>query len=100
MNTEILLNDFAIRSFRDTGDYDYVCARMAYKAQLYPQFLWSGLQAIEKYLKCILLLNRIEAKNVYHDLEAALQLLKKDAPFEIRLSEPSLQFIKYFDTYG
>src|SRR5713226_2384450 len=28
-----------------------------YRAQLVPQFLWSSLQAIEKYLKCILLLN-------------------------------------------
>lgn len=100
MDIEILLNDFAIRSFRDTGDYDYVCARMAYKAQLYPQFLWSGLQAIEKYLKCILLLNRIPATKVSHDLGAALQLLKKHSPFEIRLSKASLQFIEYLDTYG
>jgi hypothetical protein len=48
MDTKVLLNDFATRSFRDTGDYDYVAARMAYRAKLVPQFLWSGLQAIEK----------------------------------------------------
>src|SRR5262245_21230139 len=100
MDREILLNDFAVRSFRDTGDYDYVCARMAYKAQLYPQFLWLGLQAIEKYLKCILLLNRIPATNIFHDLEAALQLLKKHASFEIRLSEASRKFIEDLDTDG
>jgi hypothetical protein len=75
MDREILINDFATRSFRDVGDYDYISARMAYRARLYPQFLWSGLQTIEKYLKCILLLNRIPAKGVWHDLDAGLQLL-------------------------
>jgi hypothetical protein len=43
-----LLNDFAIRSFRDVADGDYIVARMAHRATLVPQFLWSSLQAIEK----------------------------------------------------
>jgi hypothetical protein len=31
---EDLLDNFAIRSFRDTGDEDYICARMAFRAAL------------------------------------------------------------------
>jgi len=100
MDIEILLNDFAIRSFRDIGDNDYVSARMAYRGQLISQFLWSGLQAIEKYLKCILLLNRIPANKMRHDLAAGLNLIKNKAPFELRLCETSRELIKHFDTYG
>ncbi|HQN64546.1 MAG TPA: HEPN domain-containing protein [Methylophilus sp.] len=100
MNKEILINNFAIRCFRDVADYDYISARMAYRAKLVPQFLWSSLQAIEKYLKCILLLNRIEAKDVGHDLSSALDLLKKHAPFELRLQKPSRDLIGHLDTYG
>jgi len=40
------LNSFAIRSFRDVADFDYIAARMAYRARLIPQFHWSALQAI------------------------------------------------------
>jgi HEPN domain-containing protein len=100
MDIEVLINDFAMRSFRDVADYDYLTARMAYRAKLVPQFLWSALQAVEKYLKCILLLNRIPATKVRHDLAAALELLRKHAPFELRLQEPSRRLIEHLDTYG
>ncbi|SPA46665.1 hypothetical protein CBM2629_A60060 [Cupriavidus taiwanensis] len=39
---QILLNDFAIRSFRETADKDYIAARMAYRARLIQPFLWSA----------------------------------------------------------
>ena len=58
----VLLNNFAIRSFRDTADLDYIAARMAYQTHLTPQSLWSALQSIEKYFKCILLLNGVSIK--------------------------------------
>lgn len=48
------INDFAIKCFRDTGDGDYIAARLALKAGLATQAIWSGLQAVEKYLKCML----------------------------------------------
>jgi hypothetical protein len=100
MDKEILLNNFATRSFRDVADYDYIAARMAYRAKLIPQFLWSGLQAIEKYLKCILLLNRIPAKTLRHDLGRALELVETGAPFKLRLREPGRELIRHLDTYG
>ena len=93
------LNDFAFRSFRDTADLDYISARLAYRHQLWPQFLWSSQQAVEKYLKCILLINRVPAKNLGHSLERAVHLLQK-IPFEVRLQEGSKKFIEYLDTYG
>lgn len=97
---DVFVNDFAIRSFRDIGDLDYIAARMAYRTKSYPQFLWSGQQTIEKYLKCILLLNRIKATKVRHDLSAALSLIEKNLPFQILLSGESRKIIQYFDTYG
>jgi hypothetical protein len=97
---EAFLNDFAIRSFRDIADGDYICARMAYRTRLVSQFHWSSLQAMEKYLKCILLLNRVPAKDLRHDLSKALELAKEKLPFSIRLSEKTLHFVTHLDTFG
>jgi hypothetical protein len=101
MNFEPLLNDFATRSFRDVGDQDYISARMAYRASLYSQFHWAGLQAIEKYLKAILLYNRIQKpkRRIGHDLARALECAEQ-LPFEIKLSKPSRDIIEHLDTYG
>jgi HEPN domain-containing protein len=95
-----VLNDFATRCFRDVADGDYIAARLAWRAQLFPQFLWSAQQALEKYLKCILLLNRIPARNVGHDLSKALALLESHKAFTFRLSPETLKFIEYVDSVG
>ncbi len=99
MNTDAFLNDFATRCFRDVADHDYIAARMAYRASLFQQFHWASLQAIEKYLKAILLFNRIEAKDVNHDLEKAMRHARM-LPFAIRMSESSEKFIEHVDTFG
>lgn len=100
-NTDVLLNDFARRSFRDTADQDYIAARLAFRSRLIPQFLWSSLQALEKYLKCVLVLNRIEAKRG-HILGDILKAFDRDKAksFEIRLTESSKKFLIFLDTYG
>lgn len=100
-DSEFQLNDFATRSFRDTADQDYILARMAYRSRMYPQFLWSGLQAIEKYLKAILLYNRIPQprRGLGHRLDRALELAKK-LPFDMSLSAPSMEIIRHLDIYG
>jgi HEPN domain-containing protein len=59
---ETLLKDFAFRSFFEIADGDYIAARTLYRAKLLPQFLSASQQALEKYLKYILLLNRIHAQ--------------------------------------
>ncbi len=99
MKIDVLLNDFAIRSFRDIADQDYIAARMAYRAELFSQFHWSALQAIEKYLKGILLLNRVKATDIKHNLAKALEHAKK-LPFDIKLSPSSEKLIKHLDTFG
>lgn len=99
INTEALLNNFAVRCFRDVADHDYISARLAYRAGLFQQFHWSSLQAVEKYLKAILLFNRIKAKNLKHDLDKALQKTT-ELPFEFKISDVSREFIKHIDQFG
>jgi len=95
-----LINDFATRCFRDMADGDYIAARLAYRAKLFPQFLWLGHQSIEKYLKCILLQNRIVAKDVSHDLLAGLAKLDAHNRYPVRLSDMSRKFVEYLNNYG
>lgn len=92
-STEVLLNNFAIRSFRDTADRDYIHARLAYKHRLVPQFQWSALHCLEKYAKGILILNRIPATKPLHEVSSAIELISKQGKFEINLSEAVTKFI-------
>lgn len=99
INTESLINDFAIRCFRDEGDEVYIAARMAFRAGLVTNSLWGSQQTVEKYLKCILLLNRILAKRVFHDLGKALNLITSNNIF-LDLSPRTMNFIERIDEIG
>lgn len=96
----ILVNDFAIRSFRETADKDYIAARMAYRARLIQPFLWSALHCLEKYVKGILLLNRINAKKLGHSVLPGIEKMKQCGKFEIELSADTVKFIKGLEDYG
>lgn len=98
--TDVLLNDFAIRSFRDTADHDYIASRLSFRARLLPQFMWAGLQALEKYLKCILLINRVPLKKPTHELRPLIHLVNANAPFRLDLSPSSIQIIDHLDNFG
>jgi len=100
VNKKILINNFATRCFRDIADKDYIHARLGFRAGLMPQFFWSSLQAIEKYLKCVLLLNRVKAKRIKHDLEKALNKLNEINKIKITFSDEVNKFIRFLDTYG
>ena len=94
------LNDFAFRSFRSVADADYIGARLAYRAQLPIQFLWASQQAIEKYLKFILFLERIQVpKRLGHNLAPALKLLE-NAGLSLDLTKPTKKFISEIDNVG
>jgi len=93
------INSFATESFRDQADRDYIAARLACRYELIPQFLWAAHQAVEKYLKAILLYNRIKARQVGHDLKQAM-LLTKRLPFQFDLSPRAHAFIDHLATYG
>lgn len=94
MKLDVLVNDFAERSFRDIGDADYIAARMACRAALVTQFLWASQQAIEKYLKCILLLNRIPAKYLRHNLGKALTKINDSSNVTLDLTAVTKEFIR------
>lgn len=95
---DAVLNTFAIRSFRDMADREYVLARLAYRARLIPQFLWCSLHSLEKYAKGILLLNRIPAKKLRHEVSGALALLKASGKFSIELSPLAAEFVARLET--
>lgn len=96
----VLINDFAQRSLRDLGDEDYICARTAHKHRLGFQFRWCGLQAIEKYLKAILLFNGSSAKGLGHDLDAALTRVRDIHGLEFEIPEDVEEFVRYLHAFG
>lgn len=100
MNLKFALDDFALRCFRDTADADYLMARAAFRYQLVPQALWASMQVVEKYLKCILLLNRVEATKVGHALSKGLKVLVNSKKIDLNLSSASQEFIDHIDRFG
>lgn len=95
----ILLNDFAIRSFRETADKDYIAARMAYRARLIQPFLWSALHCLEKYVKGILVLNRVKAHKG-HSVLPGIERMKQHGKFQLDLSADTVQFIQTLEDQG
>lgn len=93
------LNHFAIHSFRNVADADYIAARLAYRAQLPVQFLWACQQTFEKYLKFILFLERVKVDKLGHDLAPALQAVE-DSGLKLDLTRNTLKFIKEIDRTG
>lgn len=97
---EWLINDFAIRSFRDRADEDYISARMSFRAALSTPSLWASLQAIEKYLKCILLLNRIRCNRPSHDLNLLLDAINASGRVALDLTRVTSDFINHLNAFG
>lgn len=94
------LDSFAMRSFRDIADQDYITARLCYRSDLMLQFYWSALQAIEKYFKAILLFNRIESLHDGHDLEALYSKVLQIDMIELILTERQQQFLERVNQSG
>jgi HEPN domain-containing protein len=67
MDRIVVLNAFA-SLFRDVADEDYISARCNYQLRLREQFFWASLQALEKYLKAILLHNQQSTRGYGHDV--------------------------------
>lgn len=94
------INDFANRSFRDLADQDYISARIAYRKEFDQQFRWCSLQAMEKYLKAILLYNRVSSKGLRHNVGEALKRVKGIEDLEFSVPSDVEQFIDYISIYG
>ena len=86
--------------FRDTADRDYIAARLLHRQQLWEQFLWMGLQAIEKYLKAIILFDDGDTRNLRHDITEALKKAEKIERLGMRVSPRAREFIKYLEEQG
>lgn len=78
---------------------DYISARMSFRVGLIEQFHWQALQALEKYLKAILLYNRIKARKIGHSLSKALEKAEQ-LPFDLELTQLASEFISHIDAYG
>jgi HEPN domain-containing protein len=77
-SAERYLNDL-----RDTADQDYLLGRVAIRRELDTQFLWLSQQAVEKYLKLLLVFNGESALKITHDLEVLFERVLEvpDIPF-------------------
>lgn len=102
MSQEIstLVDTFAIRSFRETADKDYINARMAYRARLIQPFRWGALHSLEKYMKCILLLNRIASTSIQHNVSTGIKMMADQGEFALDISATTIKFIKRLEDSG
>lgn len=92
-------NRFIILSFRDIADRDYISARVLFRNGLYEQFQWCGLQALEKYLKAILLFHDQPAK-FGHEPSKLLEQVKKLPRFKEAFSETTESSCEFFQHEG
>ena len=91
---------FIRQAFRDTADQDYIAARTLYRVGLDLQFLWASLQAIEKYLKAILLYNGLSARGLGHEVTAAYRRVLSISDISFDFSEDLQPFLEYLEVYG
>lgn len=95
-----LVTDFINRSFREVADKDYISARISHRYGLSQQFLWFSQQALEKYLKAILLYNGKSTKSLNHNVMMAFLEMRKIADIPFRIPKDIETFVKYIDDYG
>jgi len=100
-NEEILafINSYATTAFRDFADQDYISARIAYRNEFDQQFRWNALQAVEKYLKAILLYNGCSAKEIGHKVSRALQRVRDISELDFDIPKDVEEFIEYLNNY-
>lgn len=95
-----LINDFARRSFRDSA------IRIIFRLELHigtNSISSSGgalYQAIEKYLKAILLYNQESAKKLGHDVHKALTRVKSIAGLDFTVPNDVAEFVEFLADYG
>lgn len=110
MELQVVLNWYATNIFREQADCDYISARMNYRLKLRQQFLWSGHQAIEKYLKAILLFNGKSAryptvpvknrKEFGHDLDLLHKEVSKLSSIGYALVREDEKFLSFLSKLG
>lgn len=94
------LDSMADRSFRDVADQDYIAARSCYRLELTVQFLFMAQQAVEKYLKAILLYNRTSTKKLNHNLQKAYERIFEIEDLEFHLPKDCLSWLIFLNNQG
>jgi HEPN domain-containing protein len=97
MNSLSYKAELFLLELRSAADQDYILARIAYRWQLDMQFVWLAHQAIEKYLKVLLIFNDRSAKRVGHNLREAWQRLTTVVDVPFRFPDLLPDFIGYLD---
>ena len=96
---EMLIHE-VYHTWRDTADHDYIAARGSYRAELWGPFLWSGLQAVEKYFKAILLLAGYPIVKFGHDLPKLFAEACKAVPALKQMEPLDVQFLTHLHVHG
>jgi len=98
------INQYAKGCLRDTADRDYVTSRVAYRCGFVQQFLYLAHQAVEKYLKAILLFNSHYAQfkkiPLIHDLNALYRRVKERSDLQVDFPEKVDKFIAFLNEVG
>jgi HEPN domain-containing protein len=90
-----------VGDLRDTADRDYITARIANRLGLYQTSAWSGLRALEKYLKAILLYSCRSVKRYRsHNLPELLKEVEQLPVISFTLPAESRKFLVYLNDQG
>lgn len=96
----LVRNSLVQECLLDMADRDYLAARVCWRTRLPEQFLWFALQAVEKSLKTILLLNDESARGLSHDLAKALARVDAITDLQFSIQNEVRVFIGYLNRYG
>jgi HEPN domain-containing protein len=87
-------------SYRDLADKDYLAARILNKHELYQVSAWSSLQALEKYLKGVLLFSFHSTKEYRHDLNRLWKAVEMLPILKAEIPSDCIDFLEYLTTQG
>lgn len=96
----LTLEQIAKEGFRDAADYDYIGARVSFRLHLRDQFYWSALQAVEKYLKAILLFNGVKVKDLSHEPKIIYDRIINKTPLNLSLTPEQIQLLLVLEKFG
>ncbi len=100
MTQDEKIDRFIERSFRDIADTDYIAARICWRRELGHQFFWMALQAVEKYLKGILLFHAKPVHKLSHDIAQGLMEVKKLPDVDLKLQPEVEKFLHILSEQG
>jgi len=73
---------------------------MCYRQEFEQQFLWAAQQAVEKYLKAILVFNHRSAKGLSHNILKSYRRVAGIDYLDFKVPERSEDFLEYLDEHG